>query len=345
MQQTFEFYTVDPGTWKNKDLLNNVVSGNLTRDSEDETLGNASIECESNMDECYIRTYLVCVQDKIKEVVPLGTYLVQTPTNNFNGRTASSSLDAYTPLLELKDSKPPYGYAVPAGTNIMELVCDLARENSRAPVVPVKCDRILTEAVLSEFDDTWLEFLSTLASYAGYHFDLDELGRIIFAPDQKLAAMSPVWTYTDDNSSILYPEISLTRDLYGIPNVVEVLYSTEKGFKLGRAENRDVNSPISIQNRGREVVYRESNPEKMNNPTQEEIDLYARDKLESFSVDECTLSYKHGYCPVRVGDCVMLNYERAGIRNVKAKVVSQTIDCRPGCAVTETATFTTKLWG
>ena len=30
--------------------------------------------------------------------------------------------------------------------------------------------------------------------------------------------------------------------------------------------------------------------------------------------------------------------------NIKAKVISQSIECVPGCPVTEKAVFTTKLW-
>ena len=59
---------------------------------------------------------------------------------------------------------------------------------------------------------------------------------------------------------------------------------------------------------------------------------------------EYTITYKHGYCPVRLGDCVRLNYKRAGLNGVKAKVISQTIDCVPGCPVTEKAVFTAELW-
>ena len=60
---------------------------------------------------------------------------------------------------------------------------------------------------------------------------------------------------------------------------------------------------------------------------------------------EYTVSYKHGYCGIRIGDCVRLNYKRAGINNVKARIISQSIKCEPGCPVTEKAVFTTKLWG
>ena len=72
---------------------------------------------------------------------------------------------------------------------------------------------------------------------------------------------------------------------------------------------------------------------------------YAERLLRELSSVEYKVSYSHGYCPVRVGDCVRLNYKRAGIADIKAKVISQSIPCEPGCTVDETAVFTTKLWG
>ena len=109
--------------------------------------------------------------------------------------------------------------------------------------------------------------------------------------------------------------------------------------------NDDENSPISTVNRGREVVHRVTNPELSGVPTQSQIQEYAEQLLESMSSLEYKLTYKHGYCPVRIGDCVLLNYERAGLTNIKAKVTTQSISCTTGCPVTETAVFTTKLWG
>ena len=62
------------------------------------------------------------------------------------------------------------------------------------------------------------------------------------------------------------------------------------------------------------------------------------------SKNKYTITYTHGYCPVRVGDCVRLNYSRAELNGVKAKVISQSIKCEPGCPVTEKAVYTAKLW-
>ena len=39
MQQTFEYYVVDPESWKDIKLLDTVKSCSITRDAEAETLG------------------------------------------------------------------------------------------------------------------------------------------------------------------------------------------------------------------------------------------------------------------------------------------------------------------
>jgi hypothetical protein len=198
---------------------------------------------------------------------------------------------------------------------------------------------------VSNTNDTWLTFISDLIGNAKYSFGLDELGRILFAPKQDTAALQPVWTYDDGNSSILYSDVTMDHDLYGIPNVVEVVYSYGAEIYQTRVVNDDPNSPISTVNRGREILHRVTNPQLSGVPTERQLDEYARQVLRELSSIEYTVSYSHGYCPVRLGDCVRLNYKRAGLNGIKARVVSQSITCDASCKVSEKAVFTTKLWG
>ena len=345
MQQTFEYYLVDPNTWRDIKLIDNVKSCTIKRDSEAETLGSATFDVIETVGECYLRVYLITIQNGLKEKHPLGTFLVQTPSSSFNGKIREVSMDAYTPLLELKENPPPIGYSLLKNENIMSTVYRLCREHARAPVIETSCDTTLYYDFVANTEDTWLTFLSDLMSNAKYSFDLDEMGRILFAPKQEATSLQPVWTYTDDNSSILYPDLSMDHDLYGIPNVVEVVYSNGNDSYYATVRNEDINSPISIQNRGREIVHRVTDPDLVGNPTKKEIQEYAERLLRELSSLEYTLTYSHGYCPVRVGDCIRLNYVKAGLTDIKAKVISQSIQCKSGCQVTEKATFTTKLWG
>lgn len=345
MQQTYEYYIVDPGTWRDVKKINTVKSCEIKRDLEAETLGSANFSVTESLGECYVRSYLVTIQNGVKEKHPLGTHLVQTPSTNFNGKVQDISIDAYTPLLELKENPPPLGYFILKDENVMDNAYRLTREHVRAPVITPKCSTNLYHDFASNTNDTWLTFLVDLMSNAKYSYSLDEMGRILFLPKQDTASLQPVKTYDDGDKSILYHDISINRDIYGIPNVVEVIYSNGNSNYYSRVVNDDPNSPISTVSRGREITHRVTDPDLIGDPTKNQIDEYAKQVLRDLSSLECSITYTHAYCPVRIGDCVRINYSRAGLIDIKAKVINQTIKCVPGCPVTETAVFTNKLWG
>ena len=344
MQQTFEYYIVDPGTWRDTRKINTVISSSITRDSTLETLGSASITIAESLGECYIRIYLITIQNGIREKHSLGTFLVQSPSYSFDGKIKNVTLDAYTPLLELKENPTPLGYSVLKDENILDTAYRIVREQVRAPVIKPQKDEVLNTNFVANLNDTWITFVRDLVANADHSLALDDMGRIFFSPNPDTMSLQPIWTFDDSNSSILYPELSVDRDLYGIPNVVEVIYSNGTEYYYGKAVNDDSSSPISTVNRGRQITHRESNPSLLGNPSQDRVQEYAENLLKEMSSLEYTVTYTHGYCPVRIGDCVRLNYRRAGLNGIKAKVISQNIKCESGCPVTEKAVFTTELW-
>ena len=119
---------------------------------------------------------------------------------------------------------------------------------------------------------------------AKYTFALDELGRILFSPKQDIDSLQPVWTYDDGNSSILQADISMDHDLYGIPNVVEVVYSNGSDSYYARVVNDDPNSPISTVNRGREILHRVTNPDLIGNPTESEIKQCEKELKDGYNI-------------------------------------------------------------
>ena len=344
MQRTYEYYTVDPGTWKDVKKLDTVKSCSINRDSTVATLGSATIDITESVGECYIRAYLVTNQNGIVERFPLGTFLVQTPSSTFDGRVLSTSMDAYTPLLELKEKQPPLGYSVLKGENIMKLAKQLVGENARAPVVGTECPINIFRNFVANTEDTWLTFLTDFIANAKYKFSLDEIGRILFAPKQALDSLQPVWTFDDGNSSILQPDFDIKQDLYDVPNTVEVIYSNGRETYYAKVVNDDENSPVSTVARGREIPRRVTDPKFSGEPSQSQVEEYANTLLKELSTLEYTVSFTHGYCPVRIGDCVRIKYPRAGIPNIKAEILTQDIKCDPECQVKTTARFTMKLW-
>ena len=351
MEQTYEFYEVDPGTWKDKKRLTNILSCNISRDLNSDTLFTARISTTEIIGEIYIRVYMIATQKGVKYKIPLGTFLTQTPSKKFDGKRSNIDIDSYSPLLELKDDKPDIGYTVMKGQNIMDNVCALTDEYVRAPVVYARdITDTLSDHFTAEPDESWLSYLSALQANAKYSYMLDVMGRILFAPRQDTESLRPVWTYDDDNSSILYPDVTEEYDLYDIPNVVEVYYSGTDGagkniILRSIARNDDAESPTSTVARGRIVKHRDTNPQISGIPDQAYLDRYAEQMLKDFNSLERTITYSHGYAPTMIGDCVRLNYKRAGLNNVKAKIIRQEIECSSGCKVNETAVYTIKLWG
>lgn len=487
MERAYEYYTVEPTTLADVKRLDTMKKASFTRDSTVETLGSASFEASNIFGETYVRGYLRTIQNGVSEKFPLGTYLVQTPSSSFNGKVTSVTMNAYTPLTELKENKPPLGYTVRKGERILDAAYRIVSENCRVPVTkvepfinksknlipypylgksntllgiewtdngdgsvtvngtptkqnsstflltkgplplkpgvtytlstgekniyeigvggyicyddetgtrryaqsvtwsdkytlvqvylqvntiqeynnvvlypqleegakatfyepyfePTDNSPILHYNFVANTDDTWLSFVIDLLKTAKYELGLDEMGRILFQPKQDLESLQPVWTYNDDDESILYSDITTNHDLYGIPNRVEVIYSYGNVKKEVVVTNKDPNSPTSYQNRGRWITFRDTNPSLAGYVTDDQIRDYAERILKELSTVEYTVSYKHAYCPVRVGDCIRLNYTQAGLSGIKAKVISQNFGSDLACPVSEKAVFTQKLW-
>lgn len=93
---------------------------------------------------------------------------------------------------------------------------------------------------------------------------------------------------------------------------------------------------------------RVTDPDLSGVATQAIIDEYAQQLLKSASSITGTVSYSHGYYPIRVGDCVQLEYRKLKeispqLYPIKARVTSQSISCTTGCPVEETAEFNIKF--
>lgn len=344
MRQTFEYWQVDPGTWRDRSRLAGVTACSITRDAGAGTLGSATIDADGSWGEGYVRCYLVAEQGGSRERHALGTYLVQTPSSSWDGRRWSATMDAYTPLTELTEDMPVIGYYVPKGEDALSWASRLASAHCRATVVAASGGSLASDFV-ADGEETWLEYVSALAATAGHALALDEMGRVLVQPKRDVRSMQPVWTYTDGDASIIYPELSLEHDLYGIPNVVEVSWSDGLGSYTARAVNDDPGSPTSTVRRGREVVHRESDPEIGAAPSQGAVEAYAASRLRELSAVEYEVAYRHGYNGVRMGDCVRLDIARAGLRGVRAVVTRQVVSCEEGCPVEERAVVSERMWG
>lgn len=372
MQQTFEYYTVDPNTWYDVLCLTNIISCSLTHDSSSEMRGHASITTSEPLDENYIRIYMRVRQNGINQRFCLGTYLFIVSSDSFNGKRHSYTYTGYTPLIELKEKLAPLGYNVIGITGekpellpprtaptVTDEISRVIGQYSRLKLENnVLIERPLLNNFVSGTSDTWLAVVNNLltaSTLQQYELSVDNWGAVRIKEAITVYNEKHVYEYDDGNSSILLPTLDLTDDMTDIPNVVEVIYTGNGNKDIGYVrkvvKNEDTRSIVSIPSRGREIWRRFviSNiaiplGEVTRDMIEDQVEGQAKRLLEAASTIRKTIQYSHGFNGVEVGDTVLFNYERAGFTGIKAKVVSQTINCKPGCQVDETAVYTKRLW-
>lgn len=344
MIQTFEFYLVDPRTFRDIKMVDGVTKFDINRDLSSDLIDNITIDCPYELGENYIRCYLIAKQGAETQKVPLGTFLIQSPNITYDGKSISRTYTGYSCLIELKDSLTPLGYSVLKGANVMQSAITLIRDNMRPPVVLTSSDHTLNRNFSAGQTESVLSFSKSLIEEANYTMNIDPMGRLYFEPKRDASKLYPTWSYDDENMSILSSNIQIKSDLYGTPNVVEVVYSVDGRTIVSRVENNDPASASSTVRRGREIIFRDTNPSLPGEVTKEYLDLYAIQLLKSKSVLNYEVTYSHGYCPVVPGDSVFITCKKLGIVNAKAQVQSQSITGQTGITINETAVFTKELW-
>lgn len=343
MALSFEYMLVDPATWMDVGVLDTVSSCHITRDLEMDTLGQATFQIADLDDgERWIRCYMDAEQGRQRERVCLGTFLVQTPRKTSDGMATFMECTAYTPLHVLAEAKPNSGYALRSGADCVGAARSVCEGHGLAPVVaPDGYSAVLDDHYVAPSDASWLDVAKTLLASAGMKMDVDPYGRIVFAPDMPAYAMSPSWTFRDDETSIILPDVSEEMDWYGLPNVCVV--STPSGI-VGRAENADPSSRLSTASRGREVTLKVDDPDELRaGCTQAKADAVALRRLRENSVMERTANVSHGYCPVTIGDLVRVEAPSLSLI-VDAQVVKQEMELGTAIKVDATLKCREELW-
>jgi hypothetical protein len=308
---------------------------------------------------------MVCKQGKFTYRECLGTYLYMTSSDNFNGMVHNRTMTGYTPLVELQESMPPVGYFIYGKSKRGEdapYVTDEIRmaieNNTRCELsMNVSIQKPLLNNFVAGASDNWLTVVNNLltaSNEAKYMLTVDEWGTLQIRNSQSADAMQPKYVYDDGNSSILLADVDTTDDLFSIPNTVELIFTGSRNYKPCRVivKNEDDLSPVSVQSRGREITRRFTITNLAvpnivivtDEMIRELVETQAYVLLEALSTVNKTITYSHGYCGTKVGDCVIINYVRAGLENVKAVITSQKVNCTPGCQVDETAVYTKTYW-
>ena len=343
--RTYEYYFVDPATWLDAGRATGITGGSMAWNLEDDQLGSATFlaDADAGLDDRYVRVYMVIEQDGVRERFALGTWLVECPEEQFDGARESVEATGYTPLRELADVKMPPGY--PCAGDAAVNAAAVMSGRMRAPVLALGISARLDGSFAAGADESALDYCLSMLSAADLRPMLDGMGRVSFAPVRDAASMRPVWTFRDDDASVLLPDLSHKSGLRDVRNVARVVYSTATGRLVGEAVNDDPASPASTVSRGRELTLVVTSPDLPENPTQVQVDALAARLLREDSASTHEFKFSHGFVPdVTVGCAVELDYTRAG-KHAVALVTEQHMEFDEAATVECRAVFSEQVWG
>lgn len=266
----------------------------------------------------------------------LGIFRPATVTPKKSAAGESLSIEAYDRSWLARDSKTSSRQYFAAGTNYVEAASSLLAASGIGSISATATSLTLAEAREDwEIGTSRLEIANELLTEIGYKgVWMDAAGIARIEPYETVSAENIRHTISDrDVTSLLLPGISRTTDIYSAPNVFVVICSNadKADGMVAVAENSAMQSPLSIQRRGRPIVQ----VTRVNNiATQQELQAYADRQLTDSLVGGETITVTTGLFPgFGVGEITALQYgEIFAICREKAWSMS----LRPGGQMTHT---------
>lgn len=344
MQRTFEYYLVDADTWEDSDRIDTIEGGTIAWDLEDEQLGKATFDGDYDeaIDDAYVRVYMRMAQKGEVERVCVGTFLVMSPEEEWDGTRSIASMTGYTPLKEAADREMPYGYNVmgDAATQALGVLSDRTR------IKTIEAEELanLNGSWVAEKGETALAYANSMLEAVNIRIEVDEYGWVLVVPKRKPWALAPSYSFERNEASVILPEVRRHSDLRDIPNVARVVYSSEDTVFTAEVVNDDPASPASRKSRGREVTVTETSPDLPENPVLADVEDYAKQLLVDSSAVQQEVTIKHAWLPdVKVGRSVSLYHPVLDSR-VTMLVSAQEFDLDEACTVTSVCKFSTQVW-
>lgn len=311
---TYYMTRVDPITWRDLERIE-IIGGSISRelDGLQQTADISTLNYPPGRED-WIRIHMNAKQGENSEHLALFTGLATTPDRDIDGNRENSSLQCYSVLKFADDKMLERGWYAPAETDGAALIEKLLRPFHLRPTITGE-RRLLQDAIVAEDGETVLTMIERILSAINRQLKIDGWGAISIGP----YVNEPIYTLDPLENDIIETQIKVTADWYSCPNVFMAINNDVTGI----AKDEDENSPLSIQNRGREVWMYESSCNLAEN---ESIAQYADRRLGEEQAYATSGSYERRFLPdVLPGDVIRLRYPNQGL-NGDFIVKSQSIE-------------------
>ncbi len=192
---------------------------------------------------------------------PLGVFILSTPPRRTDKLgTVTRDIEAYDLLQVLIDEKVKDRYTVTAGTNYIIAIKTLLDSSGLTMQNLTATDKTLPTARDWAPGTTKLQIINDLLGAINYRsLFMDENGVSVAQPYVSPEQRPSEYTYSDDDESVIFPEMEQGLDLFNVPNEwVLVVSEPDRSPLISVYTNVNPDSQTSTISRGRTIVdYRE----------------------------------------------------------------------------------------
>lgn len=314
---------VDKDSWQDTKEIP-ILSGSISRDIESELIESASVETRKEINEEWIRIYLIAEQNGDSIHVPLFTGLASSPQRDITGSRDTYHIDCYSVLKPAADWMTPLGYFVPAGIQGTKAIEEMLKKTGVRLSYELGAG-ILASPIVAEAGETYLSMSNTVLKAIGWQMCINGYGEITLNPFNKNEKVN----FSGMDFDSIEPELTDSRDLFSAPNVLRVTADN----KSLTVRDDDPESDLSTVSRGREIWAEEA----IDLTSGQTLDSYAIERLKKLQRPSRELSYKRRFHPdVRPGDLIRIRYPGQRIDGI-FQVQNQKIDLTHGARTEEVA--------
>ena len=327
---SWRVFKVNRQTWADGEMLMKVDSANASRTADGKLLESGSLELSGEFQSDYYRIVMTAEQGGEIARVEVATLLFEVAGGTVDYGTTVSKVDGYSVLFPASVKAVTTGEYAPAGANGAVYVRNLLQDAINAPVV-VEGSFTLNDHIVHELGCTVLDAAWSVLDAGGFVIQIDGHGTVHVMPKPT----EPSLVLDSSTAGLLSNGIDFSSDVSGIPN----RYIVMDDGNISTAINNDVNSSVSVVNRGYCVDVIDKSPTPINGETNSE---YANRKLHEESLLREERSYTREYAP----NVYPYSIIRASIDGLLGdyRVDSQSIDCNNGITVNEKSAREINLW-
>lgn len=292
---------VDPITWNDMERIE-IAAGSISR-STGGLRQSADVTCiDYSPGERYVRIYLDARQSDTGAHEPLFTGLTMSPSQDIQGSWYDRKIQCYSVLKPASDVVLTRGWYVSKEISCATVLQQLLSP-VKAPIVFEDDLSTLDNPIVAQAGETNLSMAENILEAMNWNLRISGDGSITIGE----YSQDPVSVFDAINFDVLETKVSLERDWYNCPNVFMAVTS----YASAVAKDEDDDSPLSIQNRGREIwMYEDNCAVSMS----ESLDEYAKRRLRQEQQYLTSISYDRRYIPnVMPGDVIGLRYPAQGL--------------------------------